>query len=325
MCVKALEKIGVDKENAEIVADCLVKADLYGISSHGVARLPTYVERAKRGLIELHPEIRVIRENSSIAVLDGGNGFGQVVGVKAMDLAVEKARRTGIGAVSVYNSNHFGIAAYYSIRALKHSMIGIAMSNTAPAMAPWGGAKSILGTNPISFAIPSSHQPIILDMATSKVARGKIRIALEKGEKIPEGWAIDELGLPTTDPAKAMKGCLLPIEGPKGSGLSLVVDILSGVLSGGSFGRDVGSTEDFSRPTRISHFMIAINISNFIPLEYFMTRIDKLITEIKNCPRAPNIERIYLPGEIELEEEKRRLKEGIPIDDNTFNKLLNLL
>jgi len=326
LCINNLKKLGVNGEDAKVIANCLVKADLLGMSSHGVFRLPTYLKRVKLGLIKLDSTIEIIRETPSVVVLNGGMRFGQIVGVKAMNLAIEKAQNGDLGFVSVFNSNHFGITSYYSMIALKHMMIGIVISNTNPAMAPWGGTKKLLGTNPLSVAIPAGEErPIILDIAMSKVARGKIRLAAEKGEEIPEGWAIDESGHPTTDPFAALRGSLLPIGGPKGSGLSLVVDILSGLLSGGSIGREVRSMYDMSGPSRTCHTMMAINIESFVPTQHFKDRIDKMIKNIKSSPCALGVSEVFLPGEMELKTEEKRLKEGIPFDEKTWTKLIESL
>jgi LDH2 family malate/lactate/ureidoglycolate dehydrogenase len=228
-CGRILEKVGVPPEQARIIAEVTVEADLRGIGSHGLLRLPAYVHRVQAGLMAADTQLKVVRERGATVLLDAQGGFGQVAGVYAMNQAIERARQHGVGFVAVRNANHFGIAAYYTMMALPHRMIGIAATNAAPSMAAWGGTTPVLGTNPISVAIPTGQDvDIVLDMASSVVARGKIRAAATKGERIPLGWALDAEGRPTEDPQAALKGTLLPIGGPKGYGLALVVDVLAG-------------------------------------------------------------------------------------------------
>ncbi|MHA2067560.1 MAG: Ldh family oxidoreductase, partial [Candidatus Thorarchaeota archaeon] len=300
VCIDVLKEVGLTIEDAHTVVDCLIEADLCGISTHGVFRLPNYIEKLEKGLINANPKIEVLRSTPSTAVLDGGCGFGQVVGTRAMDLAIEKAKETGIGMVSVFNSNHFGMAAYFSMYALSQDMIGVAMSNANPGMAPFGGMEKELGTNPLSVAIPAKeHDPVVLDLAMSKVARGKIRLAAKRKERIPEGWAIDKSGHPTEDPESAIEGALLPFGGPKGSGLAIVIDILTGVLSGGAIGKEVGSMYDLDRKSDVVHTMLAIDIASFIPVDDFMDRVGSLIQRFKSSSPAPGVEKVYLPGMIE--------------------------
>lgn len=324
--VRVFEKLGIPPKDAEITAEILVAADLRGIDSHGVARLPIYAKRLKLGLINKNPDIKVVRDRPGVAVVDGDNGLGQVVSHKAMSLCLEKAREHGIAAVGVRNSNHFGIGAYYAMMALKEDMIGLVATNASPLMAPFGGKVPLLGTNPLAIAIPAGTQyPVVLDMATSLVPRGKIEIAARKGEKIPLGWAIDKDGRPTQEPEEALKGTLLPMGGPKGYGLALVLDILCGVLSGAAFGGNVGSLfGDLDRPQNVGHFMLAVDVNSFRPLTEFKNTMDSLILSIKNSEPAEGVKELFLPGEIEYLKTKERTEKGLELNPVVAQNLLDL-
>lgn len=324
--VKVFESLGIPATDAETTAEILVQADLRGIDSHGVARLPIYVKRLKLGLINKRPDIKVVRDRPGAAVVDGDNGLGQVVGHRAMTLCLEKARQHGVAVVGVKNSNHFGIGAYYAMMALKEDMIGMVGTNTSPLMAPFGGKQPLLGTNPLAIAIPAgSQRPVVLDMATSLVPRGKIEIAARKGEKIPVGWAIDKDGRPTQEPEEALKGTLLPMGGPKGYGLALVLDILCGVLSGAAFGAHTGSLfGDLDRPQNIGHFMLALDVNSFRPLNEFKNTMDSLILSIKSSEPAEGFKELFLPGEIEYTKTEERAQKGIDLNPVVAQNLLNL-
>lgn len=324
-CVAILTALKVPPEEADTVADNLVKANLKGIDSHGVFRLREYVRKVENGTIIPGATIKVVRETASTMLLDGGSGFGQVVGVKAMTIAIKKAREEGIGVVSVRNSNHFGIAAYYTLLAAEQDMIGIVMCNGTSLVAPWGGRTPILGTNPISFAVPAGGaKPIVLDMATSASARAKILLAKEIGEGIPEGWAVDEAGRPTTDPDAALRGAQLPFGGYKGYGLALMIDILSGALSGSACGRDVKSLLQLDEPSNLGQLYIAINIDAFVPRESFKEKVDKLIKDIKSCQPAAGFKEVLIPGELEFREEEKRFKHGIPLSEEEWRTIQEL-
>ena len=322
---EVLCKIGLSYEDSEIIADSLVLANLRGIDSHGVVRLPSYVERVLKGLIKVNAKMRIVNDNGPIVVLDADNGFGQLAALKATEIAIERAKRYGIAIIGVKNANHFGMAAYYGLKIAKNNMIGIVLSNAPPAIAPWGGRKPLIGTNPICIAIPYGEKdPIIADMAMSIVARGKIRLAALKGEKIPEGWALDENGVPTTDPIKAIKGSLLPIGGPKGYCLAFMIDVLCGILTGSAFGWKLRTLNDMSGPCGTAFLIIAIDINKFRPYEEFLKDLNEYVKAIKNSPKRPNIKEIFLPGEIEIIKTKFRAEHGIPLDKGTINKLRNL-
>jgi len=325
ICIAILEAVGTPRDEAEIVADSLVKANLRGIDSHGVFRLIAYVNRVKYKTIIPGAPFTITRETPSAASVSGGFGFGQVIGVKAMKLAVEKARKTGIGAVSVFDTNHFGMAAYYAMIALQNDMIGVVICNASPYVVPWGGRVPMLGTNPICVAIPSGQGiPIILDMATSAVARGKIESAAKEGKPIPEGWAVDENGEPTTDPVAALKGALLPFGGPKGYGLSFIVDVISGALAGAACGKDVCSLYPEEQKCNAGHFFLAINVNAFIPIRDFKAAVDKVVLELRSSPPAPGYASVLIPGEIEYRIEQKRLLEGIPLSNETWQRLKKL-
>jgi len=325
LCINILEAVGGSGDEAEIVADSLVKANLRGVDSHGVIRLPVYVNRVKHKTIVPGAPFRVVHETLSTALVDGGSGFGQVVAVKAMKLAVEKARSTGVGAVSVFNTNHFGMAAYYALIALQNEMVSVITSNTSPWVVPWGGRVPMLGTNPMCVAIPSGQDiPIILDMATSATARGKIEKAAKEGKSIPKGWAVDENGQPTTDPIVALRGALLPFGGPKGYCLSFIIDVLSGALAGATCGKHVVSLYPEDHRCNIGQFFLAINVNALIPIGEFKAKVDEAVREIKSCPPALGYSEILIPGEIEHRIEQKRLKEGVPLSDEVWRQIEEL-
>lgn len=324
-CERILQKVGVPEDQARIIAEATVEADLRGVGSHGVLRLPAYVHRVQAGLMTANTQLRVVRERGATVLLDAQGGFGQVAGVYAMNQAIERARQWGVGVAAVRNANHFGIAAYYTMMALPHKMIGIAATNAAPSMAAWGGTTAVLGTNPISVAIPTDQEvDIVLDMAASIVARGKIRSAASKGERIPLGWALDAEGRPTEDPEAALKGTLLPIGGPKGYGLALVVDALAGVLTGSDYSIYLVSLHDLSRRASVGFVMQAVDITAFSDWTEYTKDMASLIDVIRNSPRAPGVDRIYLPGEIEWLKEREYRQSGVPIPVKVLKDLQDL-
>ncbi|SMB99567.1 Malate/lactate/ureidoglycolate dehydrogenase, LDH2 family [Thermanaeromonas toyohensis ToBE] len=323
--VEALIRVGATESDAKTVATFLVRASLRGIDSHGIMRLPTYVKRAKQGLINTHARIRVVSEVGSLALVDGDNGFGQVVGKEAMDWCIKRAKETGIAAAAIRNSNNFGAASLLAMQASEKGMIGFVFTNTAPAMPPWGGTTLTLGTNPIACAVPSDLGfPIVMDMSTTVVARDKIRAMAKQGKKIPPGWALDKLGRPTEDPLEALDGILLPVGSHKGYCLAFMVEVLSGVLSGSLFGRDVRQIYDFTGPQGVGHFVGCINIEGIMPLNEFKHRLAQLIAQVKSSDLAEGCERIYLPGEIEFNIEQERLRTGIPVPEEVIRELANL-
>jgi len=324
-CERLLHKVGVPPDEARIIAEIVVEADLRGVESHGLLRLPAYVHRVQAGLMTPKTEVKVVRERTASVLLDAQRGFGQVAGVRAMTHAMERARQHGVGVAAVRNANHFGIAAYYAMMALPHRMIGVVTANAAPSMAAWGGAAPVLGTNPVCIAIPTGGDvDIVLDMASSVVARGKIRLAANKGERIPLGWALDAQGRPTDDPKAALDGTLVPIGGPKGYGLALAIDVLSGVLTGADFGTRLTSVHDLKQPSSVGFVTQALDISAFADWDDFRRDMQSLVQEILNSPRAPGVERIYLPGEIEWLKRQDRLQNGVPVPASVLAEIQGL-
>ncbi len=321
-CQRLLQKVRVPADQAGQISAIVVEADLRGIESHGVLRMPAYIHRVQAGTMTATTEVRILRERGASVLMDAQHGFGQIAGVRAMSEAITRAGQYGISFVGVRNAGHFGIAAYYAMMALPHKMIGVVSANAAPSMAAWGGKIPMLGSNPICVAIPTGGDvDIVLDMASSVVARGKIRLAASKGEPIPLGWALDTQGLPTQDPAAAMKGTLLPIGGPKGYGLALVVDILAGVLTGSDFGPHIPSVHDSGSSVSAGFAVQALDIAAFTDPRDFERDVQSLIAEIHNSPRASTCERIYLPGEIEWLNKQERLEHGIPVPESLLHEL----
>jgi L-2-hydroxycarboxylate dehydrogenase (NAD+) len=324
-CERLLKKAGVPADQATVIAQVIVEADLRGIESHGVLRLPNYIRRVQAETMTAATELRILRERGATLLLDAQHGFGQIAGVHAMNEAMSLAEQYGIGFVAVRNSGHFGIAAYYAMMALPRKMIGMVSANAAPSMAAWGGTIPLLGTNPICVAVPTGGTvDIVLDMASSLVARGKIRLAGSKGERIPLGWALDAQGLPTEDPDAAMKGTLLPIGGPKGYGLALVADILAGVLTGAEFSSHVAATDELDRQVSAGFVVQAVDIAAFTDPARFERDIQSMIAEIRSSPRASGVERIYLPGEMEWLKKQERLETGILVPGSLLLELRNL-
>ncbi len=323
--MEALKRIGLEESGARIVAEFLVRANLRGIDSHGIMRLPIYVKRARLGLINTKAIPRFIRSTGSLALVDGENGFGQIVGSEVMDWCIMRANDTGISGAVVRNSNNFGAACLLAMRACEKGMIGFVLTNTAPAMPPWGGTTLTLGTNPIACAVPSDLGfPIVIDMSTTVVARDKIRAMAKEGKKIPLGWALNKLGRPTEDPLEALDGILLPVGGHKGYCLAFMVEVLSGVLSGSLFGRDVRQIYDFTGPQGVGHFVGCINIEAIMPLNEFKHRLAQLIAQVKSSDLAEGYDRIYLPGEVEFNIEQERLQTGIPVPDEVLLELTKM-
>ncbi|MGH9339219.1 MAG: Ldh family oxidoreductase [Acidobacteriota bacterium] len=321
---QALARCKVPESDAAVVADNLVEANLRGVDSHGVTSLlGIYVKRLKKGLINPRPSFSVVSESPSTLVLDADNGLGALIGKRAMQECLRRASESGAAWAGVRHSNHFGAAAYFSLMAARSGRIGIAMTNGPPNMPPWGGSRPYLSTNPISIALPAEGEPVVLDMATSVVARFQIIRAATRGDTaLPEGWALDERGRPTTDPKEALEGFAMPMGGHKGYGLSLMIDALCGVLAGGAFGPDVGSLQRrFDRPQDVGHMFAAIDVARMIPLPEFSSRLARMCSELHQIEPAQGFERVYVPGEIEAEQRRRRLKEGIPVDETAWQRL----
>lgn len=290
--------MGVPEDDARVVADCLVRANLEGTDSHGVSRLGIYAKRLREGRISPNPSVEITRSGSVLRV-DGGNGLGQVVSHKAVLRAIDVAPETGIVGVGVRNSNHFGTASYFCQMACDREMALIATTNSPPGIAPWGGKRAYLGTNPIAFGFPTKDgPPLIVDMSSSVVARGNIILAAGEGSPIPRGWAADADGVETTDPAEALKGSMLPLGGPKGYALALAVEVMSAVLSGAAFGPSVNNLYEEGRPpANVGHSFIVMNLAGWLPLESYYEDIGRLLREIKASPKAEETQEILYPGE----------------------------
>ncbi len=318
-----LMRLSVPEQDALDTAEAIVAADLRGIESHGVVRFPTYVKRIRLGIINPKPNIKVIRESRNVILIDADNGLGQVAGKLAMSMCIEKAKENDVAIAGVRNTNHIGIAGHYAMMPLRENMIGIVLTNTAALMAPHGGCEPVLGTNPFAVAIPAGREiPIVLDMSTSVVSRGKIEESLRKGEKIPFGWAVDNEGNHTDDPEKALEGALLPLGGAKGYGMSIVIDIISGLLTGSSYGKDIKSMFlDFTKPMGVGNFMVAIKVESFMPVDEFKEKVDGYIKMIKGSKRAKGVDEILLPGERSYRTMCKRLKEGVPLGEGALRAL----
>ena len=309
-----LERLDVPVAHAREVSACLIKAELRGVDSHGLVRLPVYARRVQTGVVKARPDMRVRPAGPAAAVVDGDNGLGPVVGAEAMRVALDLARTHGTGFVGTRHSNHFGPAAYYVEKALSAGCIGLAISNAPPNMAPFGGRTRFLGTNPVAVGIPAGHEPpLIFDASTSVVARGRIIVAAHTGDAIPDGWAIDQDGYPTTDPERALAGAMLPFGGPKGSAISFIIDILCGVLTGAGFGTHLNTLEDLSSVQNVGHVLAAVRTDLFVSDAEFRSRMDEILRMLKAAPPAPGAPRVLAPGEIEQAHEARARAEGIEL------------
>lgn len=311
---KILTELDVDPEHAEIVAEVTLDADLKGFTSHGIGRFPQYIKGLNSGTINPKGEIDIESETVSTALINGNHLFGHMVAYKGMELAIKKARETGIGMVGIHDSNHFGVAGYYSDMAIMEDMIGIVTANTEPAVAPIGGKEPILGTNPIAIGIPSNKHYVSVDMATSASARGKLLEAIRRGEKIPENVALDADGRPTIDPEEALKGSILPFGAHKGYALAFMIEIMAGPLVKAAFGKGVTGTANPEVMCTKGDLMIAIDPSKMVDLEFFKNQVDEFIAEVKST------ENVFIPGDMEVRNVKRHWDEGIEIDDKLYQQ-----
>lgn len=319
LVVDVLTKVGVSKEDSVIILDTILFANRRGVATHGVGRLPLYVHKIAAGHYNPKNEIEVLADNAAYALLDAKNGFGQVVAFKATKMAIEKAKRYGIAVVGVRNSNNFGTAGFFGDMAAREGCAAMVYANAAPAIAPTGGNKTIFGTNPLCYAYPGdeTHDPILLDMATTIAARGKIRLAAKNGEKIPMDWAIGPDGQPTDDPNVALKGSLLPIGGYKGYGLSMFVDIFAGMLTGSHFAGDVKNLSKMDEDSGNGHLFVVIDLDKFMTAEEKESRISHFYDSVKACGEEG---KIFMPGEIEY---NRLRKSGttIQISNKQFEEV----
>ena len=325
-CVEVLTAVGLKPEYAAILANSLVVADLRGIESHGVSRIPIYAKRLAVGVLSGDAEPVPLTDSGPILLLDGCNAPGAVVAHMAMQRAIEKAREFGVGVVSVRRSNHFGAAGYYAADAADRGFVGIVATNSPSVMTIWGGMKPAIGNNPVAIAAPAGrHGRLLLDMSNSVAARGKIRVAARRGDSIPADWALDAQGRNTTDAEAALGGCILPMAGPKGSGLSVMMDVLSGVLSGANFASRINNQyDDLEHEQGVGHFFCVLDIKRFMPMGEFTDRVEALVDELKACPKAAGVEEVFMPGEIEAHKEQDRRANGIPIDSSMAAALRDL-
>ena len=325
-CSGVFEAAGLPQEDARLVTDNLIQADLRGLGSHGISRVLVYVDRLRGGWVNARPNVRILHEKPGLLHLDGDNGMGAVVGSRAMDMCIEKAAASGSAACSVQRANHFGIAWFYTQRAVARDMVGVAASNNPPNMAAWGGITPMIGTNPFSIAVPAGrHKPMVLDMSSSIVARGRINVAEIEGRPIPPGWAIDRKGKPTTDATEALKGSVLPFGQHKGYAIALMVDVFCGALSGAAFGNQVGQLWGNTQSVQdIGLYFSVTDPAATIGAPAFKARIDQLIDELNACEPAAGFERVLVPGEIETANEAVNVKAGIPIGPGVLRDLNSL-
>jgi LDH2 family malate/lactate/ureidoglycolate dehydrogenase len=306
----------IPREHAEIVTDCLVEAELMGLTTHGIIRLKWYMDRMHAGGINPHPTMRRLRDHPATALLDGDNGLGPVGGRMAMQLAIEKAATYGVGLVLMRNCNHYGVAQYYSRMALPHDMIGVSMTNVIAAMPPTGGAEARQGNNPFSIAIGASQEPpVVVDGATSKGTWGRLFLAIQRGEKLPEGLYVDRDGNATIDPQAVLDGgCLLPIAEHKGYGLAVAIELLTGMLAAGALDHEVPHPyKILDKPGDNTYLMAAIRIDHFCEPADFYARMDEWIRFMRATRKAPGVKRVWLPGEMEHVTREARLAAGIPL------------
>ncbi|KAK8932604.1 hypothetical protein H634G_06256 [Metarhizium anisopliae BRIP 53293] len=303
---------GAPGENAALIAKCLVAADLRGVDTHGMNRIPSYMERIRRGVLDAAAQPAIDQVTPAVAQVDGRNGFGFVSAHLAMRAAIASARVYGIGMASVKRSNHFGMSAWVVQQALDADMMSLVFTNSSPALPPFGGRSKLLGVSPIACGAPGEPD-FILDMAPSVAARGKIYKAQRRGETIPADWALDAEGRPTEDPAAALGGVMLPMGGPKGSALAVMMDVFSGVLSGAAFAGHVTGPYDPSGPADVGHFLVAVKPDLFMGLDEFRGRMKYLYERVVGADKAAGVDRIYFPGEIEQRTQAERERTGIPL------------
>jgi len=319
------KNFNLNNKHATISAEYLIKAELVGAPSHGLARLKMYCERIKKKIINSKPKIKIKKISQSITHIDGNNSIGFVVADIGIKVAIKSAKKTGIGLVAIKNSGHYGLSSFYAEQAVKKNLMVLCFTNAPPAIAPYGARKSLFGTNPICFGTPSGNKiPFILDTSVSMINRGKIRVAAKLGQKIPLGVALDKLGQPTTDAKKALKGVQLPIAGFRGSGLAWMVDIMSGVLTGANHGGKVKDPfDDFTGPQNIGHLFLVLKPNLFVGKNY-IKRIKENIKAIKKLPKIKGVKEILYPGQGMNSRYKRNLKKGIVIQKNILEDLNKL-
>jgi len=321
--VQVFSKAGLPEDHAAMVADALSYANLRGLDTHGLVRIPAYLKRIDAGLINVRPAIAISSPMPFSSVIDADNAMGPVGATLAIRQCIDAAEKLGIGVSTVRRSNHFGAASVYTVPAAATGLITVALSPGSRSLAPYGSRSPLFGTNPFAIAAPAGrHGTWSLDMAASVAARGHIRIAAQEGRSIPEGWALDRDGAPTTDPHAALIGTMLPFSGPKGSGLAMMVDILGGVLSGAAFSSEIRDwNEDFSGAANVGHFMLAMKVEAFMPLAEFEQRMETSIDRLKALPPAQGFSAVHFPGERSGNTELERRKNGVPLGAETVAAL----
>ena len=313
---------GVVAADAHVAADAMVQADLWGHQSHGTLRLGWYYARLRSGAMKAVTAVETVVDAGAVGVIDGHDGVGPVVAKLATEDAIARAKRHGVGAVSVRYSNHFGTCMYFARMGAQQGCVTLLMTNGGPNMAPWGGMRKLIGTNPWSIGAPAGrHTPIIMDVANSGVARGKIFLAQQRHEAIPDNWAIDSEGRPTTDPRAALQGFILPMAAHKGYAIGVMVDVLSGVLSGSAFLDDVHGPYDPTNRSGAGHFFLALNVEAFQPLTEFNARMEDYIARLKAAPPAHGVDEVFYPGEIEARNDVRQRDEGLFLPADTLADL----
>lgn len=322
--VRVLMALGVPEDDAASVTSCLLMADLRGITSHGLVRLPVYASRLEAGVVKSRPDMTFIGEGQAVGLLDGDNGLGPVVGCAAMRKAIEIADRCGLGLVFVKRSNHYGSAAYYVKIATDAGFIGGTVSNAPPNMAAFGGKTRFLGTNPLGIGLPTRDVPLIFDMATSVVARGKIIVAAQQKQPIPLGWAVDPDGNPTTDAQQALLGAVLPFGGPKGSAISFLIDIFSGVLTGAGYATGLGTLENLEGEQNLGHVFMVLKPDLFQSRETYYDRIEDIIRQLRDNPPAPGFDSVVAPGDIEHQYTLAALQDGVALPSEIVTSLQRL-
>lgn len=314
-----LEVQGVPERDALLLADTLVQAELWGHSSHGMLRLPWYVARLRTGAMRAVTDPRTITDTGTLVLLDGQDGIGQVLAHHAVEVGVRRARQHGISGLAVRNSNHFGTAAYFTRRAAEAGCVALLFTNASPAMAPWGGRRKTVGTNPWSIAAPAGrHGVVVVDLANTAVARGKVYLAAEQGAAIPEGWAADADGTPTTDPQAAIEGLILPMAGPKGYVIAFMVDVLAGLLTGSGSGETLAGPYQSEQRSGCGHLLLTLDVAALADAAAFASRVETLIDDTKAVEKAPGVQEILFPGELEDREAARRTASGIPLAGTTW-------
>ncbi|MGH8619468.1 MAG: Ldh family oxidoreductase [Burkholderiales bacterium] len=324
---RAFVAVGVSTGEARTIAELMTRADLMGADGHGVFRLPQYIRRIKGGAVNVKPRIRIEREAAGMALVNGDNGMGHLVMKFATETAIEKAQTAGVAWVGVQHSNHAGPASLYASMPMAHDMIGLYLAvGNANHLPAWGGIDMLLSTNPIAVGVPAGEEaPVVLDMATTVAAYGKVKTKAQRGETMPEGWMIDRQGQPLTDPKRADDGFLLPIGGYKGYGLALMFGLLAGTLNGAAMGRDVVDfNKDDVTPTNTGHAIVAISLAAFGDVAGFKQRVDELVRDLRASKRLPGVDAIRLPGEGSHAARAERTRQGIPMPPALMQALAGL-